>query len=152
MPRAYASIVLPAPVDRVWSVVREFGGLPAWHPGLAESTLVEGHDGQVGAVRRIVAADGGVVVERLVALDDEDRRLSYVIVESPFAVRRYVATLRVAPVTTPSAGPASGSGETFAEWWAEYDAEAADEDGLTRLFAAGVFAAGLRGLRHHLAG
>lgn len=148
MPRPYTSTVLPAPVDRVWSVVRDFDALPTWHPAIVESSLVEGEEGRVGAARRLVAADGGVVVERLLALDDAARTLTYTILESPFAVRRYVATLRVAPVTV----PAGDGSETFAEWWAEYDADAADEAGLTALFADGVFGTGLKGLRRHLAG
>lgn len=148
MPRAYTSVVLPAPVDRVWSAVRDFDGLPAWHPAITASTLVEGAPGQVGSVRRLETGDdGGAVVERLVGLDDEARTLTYTIVESPFAVRRYVATIRVAPVT----GSRSETGETFVEWWAEYDADTADEAGLTKLFAAGIFATGLKGLRSHLA-
>ena len=107
-----------------------------------------------------VEATRGVVREReargrvvgcsfdLGVLDDEARRLTYTILESPFAVRRYVATIRVAPVT----GSRSETGETFVEWWADYDADAADEPGLTKLFAVGIFATGLRGLRAHLGG
>lgn len=149
MPRAYTSVVLPAPVDRVWSVVRDFDALPTWHPAITASTLVEGTQGQVGAVRRLETGDdGGAVLERLAGLDDEARRLTYTILESPFAVRRYVATIRVAPVT----GSRSETGETFVEWWAEYDADAADEPALTKLFAVGIFATGLKGLQAHLGG
>lgn len=142
MPRPHASLVLPAPIDTVWPVVRLFDGLPTWHPVIAESSLLEGREGEVGAVRRLVTGDGGVVVERLLILDDADHTFTYTILESPFAVRRYVSTLRLAPVTE--------TGETFAEWSAEFDSEAADEAGLTELFGQGVFLGGLTGLRAHL--
>jgi hypothetical protein len=80
------------------------------------------------------------VVERLLTLDDLDRRFTYEILESPFAIRRYVATTQLAPVTD--------TGQTFAQWWAEYDlAEGADEAEVTAFFAGAVFADGLASLK-----
>jgi hypothetical protein len=144
MPRPYASAVIPASADEVWAVVRLFDGLPTWHPGIAASSLDSGVEGQVGAVRRLTLADGGIVVEDLLALDDPGRSCTYSILESPFAVRRYVSTIRVAPVTD--------TGQAFVEWWTEFDADAADEAGLSEQFGAGVFAGGLRGLQKHFGG
>ncbi len=145
MPLPYRAAVLPAPIDRVWPVVREFGGLPAWHLVIDESSLDSGQDGQVGAVRRLVLGDGGgVVVERLLSLVDDQHRLVYTILESPFAVRRYVSTIHAAPVTE--------GGGTFVEWFAEFDADGADEEQLTALLGDGVFGAGLAGLRDHTSG
>ena len=83
--------------------------------------------------------DGGVVVERLVTLDDTDRRYTYEILESPFPVRRYISTIRVAPVTD--------VGHAFVEWWSEYDAEGADETGLSDTFAGAVYGSGLAALQ-----
>jgi hypothetical protein len=145
MPRPYASGVVPASAETVWAHIRDFDGLPNWHPAIATSELTSGGSGaEVGAVRRLALADGDAVVERLLVLDDEDRRCTYEILESPFAARRYVSTLRVAPVTA--------SGEAFVEWWSEFDAEAADEQQLSGLFADGVYAVGIEALRKHFAG
>jgi ribosome-associated toxin RatA of RatAB toxin-antitoxin module len=142
MPRPYASGVVPASADDVWSLVRDFNGLPSWLPAVTGSELTEGGSGaEVGAVRRLTLGDGGVVVERLLELNDADRRCTYEIVESPFAVRRYVSTFRVAPVTA--------SGQTFVEWWSEFDAEADDEKGLTATFADAVYGAGIEALQKH---
>ena len=143
MPRPYASAVIPAPVEQVWEVARDFNGLPGWHPAIEGCSLDSGGPAEVGAVRRLTLGDGGVVVERLLRLDDVDRVCTYEILESPFAVRRYVATFTFAPVTD--------TGQTFGQWWAEYDAEAADEADLTALFAGGVFAGGLAGLQERFA-
>jgi hypothetical protein len=144
MPRPYASAVVPASAAEVWRVVRDFDGLPGWHPAIAASELTSGTAAEVGALRRLTLADGGVVVERLVTLDDGDRSYTYEILESPFAVRRYVSTVRVAPVTD--------SGHAFVEWWSEYDADAGDEDELSLVFADGVYAAGIAGLRERFGG
>ena len=143
MPETYRSNVIDAPVERVWSVVRQFNGLPAWHPAIAESSLDSGAEGEVGAVRRLTLGDGGIVVERLVALDDERRRLTYAIQESPFAARNYVSTMHLAPVTETNG--------TFIEWFAVFDCDTADEDQLTALFGDGVFGAGVTALGAHVA-
>ncbi|MHA6630866.1 SRPBCC family protein [Pseudonocardia sichuanensis] len=142
MPRPYASGVVPASADAVWSLMRDFNGLPGWLPAVSASELTEGGSGaEVGAVRRLTLGDGGIVVERLLELHDAERRCTYEILESPFAVRRYVSTFRVAPVTS--------SGEAFVEWWSEYDAEGADEAGLTQTFADAIYGGGITALGTH---
>jgi Polyketide cyclase / dehydrase and lipid transport len=145
MPRPYASGVVPASSAEVWEKVRPFNGLPAWHPAIETSTLTEGVEGQVGAVRRLTLADGGIVIERLTVLDDDDCTYTYVFDgPNPFGVRRYLSTVRVAPITD--------TGHAFVEWWGEFDAEGADEERLTELFRDGVYAAGIAGLQGQTAG
>ena len=140
MPRPYASAVIPAHIDQVWSAVRDFNELPGWLPAIEASSLDSGTGAEVGAVRRLtVAGGGGTVVERLLTLDDLGHTFSYEILESPFKVRRYIATFRLAPVTD--------TGQTFGEYWAEYDAEGADEAELTAFFTDAVFVGGLTGLQ-----
>lgn len=142
MPRPYASGVVPASAETVWAHVRDFDSLPTWHPAVTGSELTGGGSGaEVGAVRKLTLGDGSVVVERLLELDDADRRFTYEFVENPFGARRYVATLRVAPVTA--------TGEAFVEWWAEYDADAADEERLTAFFADAVYGSGIAALSDH---
>jgi Polyketide cyclase / dehydrase and lipid transport len=143
MPRPYASGVVPASADAVWSLVRDFNSLADWHPAITASELTSGSGEEVGAVRKLTLGDGGTVVERLLVLDDADRRFTYEFVENPFGARRYVATLRVAPVTA--------TGEAFVEWWAEYDADAAEEERLTDFFANAVYGTGIGALRGKLA-
>lgn len=144
MPRPYSSAVIPAPLAEVWPLVREFGGIHRWHPAIEHGELVRGcSDTEIGAQRRLTLGDGGVVVEDLLALDDRNHSLTYEIVESPFPVRRYVSTVRLAPVTA--------VGHTFGEWWVDFDADAADEGNLVDLFANGVFAGGLEALRARFA-
>lgn len=145
MPRPYASGVVAAPADKVWAQVRAYDDLPAFLPAIGHSELVEGIDGQVGAVRRLTLAAGGDPFdERLLVLDDPGRTLTYTFTgANPFGVRRYVSTVRVSPVTD--------TGESFVEWWAEYDADAAQEEELNRTFADDVFGSGIAGLREKLA-
>jgi hypothetical protein len=145
MAKAYASAVVPGPVERVWHAVRDFDGLPAWHPGIAASRIEEDLPAaQVGCVRALTLGDGGVVRELLVSLNDIDRSYTYDILDSPFPIRSYRSTIRLAPITD--------TGQTFAEWWTHFDAEGEDEPELLETFGGGVFATGLKGLRAHFGG
>lgn len=140
MAKAYASNVIPAHIDDVWAVVRDFGGLPDWHPSIVDSVIEQNHvPAAVGCVRRLTLTDRGVVRERLLRLDDVDRCYSYNFVESSFAVRSYLCTIQLREITA--------SEETFACWWADFDADASVEAELRDTFANGVFAPGLAALR-----
>lgn len=145
MPHPYASGIVPAHADEVWRVVRDFNGLPTWHPAIATSELETGASPEtIGAVRKLALTEGGTVREQLVALDDTGRRYTYDILESPFPIRSYRSTVRVAPLTT--------SGDAFVEWWCDYDADAAHETELNDTFGNGVYAAGIAGLVGHFGG
>ena len=63
MARVYISSVINAPANRVWSLIRNFNGLPDWHPAVAESYIEGGNppsvllimkhvpENQIGAVK-----------------------------------------------------------------------------------------------------
>jgi hypothetical protein len=140
MPEALASAIIPADAAAVWAVVRDFDGLPRWHPAI-EASVLETPGDSVGAVRHLTLGDGGEVREVLVTLSDTTRTLTYEILTSPFPVRLYRSTMRVVPVTT--------TGESFVEWGVVFDCDADDADQLVEFFGQGVFAAGLAGLGSH---
>jgi hypothetical protein len=143
--RSFSSIIINAPVEKVWEAIRDFNGLPVWHPAISSSEIEDGGDpARVGCVRRLRLGDGGEVRERLVGLDDVARSCTYEFVTSPFKVRSYRSTIQALPVTA--------TGGTFVQWFADFDAEAADEAELDRTFAHGVYHAGLNGLAGHLSG
>ena len=139
MPKPYASAVLPAYADELWAYLRDFSNIADWHPNIVSGELEEGTGDGVGCIRRLRGPGGETLRERLVALDDAERSCTYEFVESPFPIRRYRSTLRVAPVTD--------SGQAFAEWWAWFDCDAKDEESLTRIFGQAVYGAGLGALQ-----
>ena len=66
MARAYASIILKAPVETVWSIVRDFNGLPNWHPAIAESRIEGGEPAdKIGCVRDFTLRNGDRIREKL---------------------------------------------------------------------------------------
>ena len=56
MARVYVSSVIDAPAAKVWARVRDFNGLPGWHPAIAESRIENGEPSdKVGCVRNFRA-------------------------------------------------------------------------------------------------
>ena len=52
MIRVYVSSVIDASADTVWSRVRDFNGLPQWHPAIADSRIENGEaSDRVGCIR-----------------------------------------------------------------------------------------------------
>ena len=140
MARVYVSAVIRAPAARVWTTVRDFDGLPNWTPFVAESRIELGQPAaQIGCVRNFRLRTGGVIRERLLALSDYEFAMTYEIVESPMAVRDYVATLKLTPITD--------GDHCFAEWTAEFACAPDKEAELTRFVGQDVFLAAFRMLQ-----
>jgi uncharacterized protein YndB with AHSA1/START domain len=139
MARAYASIILKAPVETVWSHVRDFNGLPSWAPAVARSKIEGGLDADVvGCVRSFYTHDGTHIRERLLAFDDARWTFTYNFEKPAFPVANYVATLRLYPVTH--------GNHTFAEWTAHFDEAPGDEGRYERIVSKDVFAANFSNL------
>ena len=140
MPSVFVSTVIDAPADRVWEVLRDYNGLPDWHPAIHASRIEDGLDAaQVGCVRALTVADGGIVRERLLALSDYDMSYRYSILESPFGLENYVATPRLTPVTD--------GARCFAEWSAEFDCAPGRERELVEFVGRDVFQGGFDALK-----
>ena len=145
MPRVVKSAIVDAPTDRVWAVLRDFNGLPSWHPGIAESRIENGEPAdKVGCVRDFRLRNGDRIREKLLGLSDFDLFCTYSILESPMGVENYVATLRLTPIT---------DGErTFVEWTAEFDCAAEREAELISSIGGGVFQGGFDALKRQFGG
>src|SRR5262249_48703056 len=113
--RVYTSSVIGASAEAVWALIRDFNGLPKWHPAIAAWRIETGGPAdRVGCIRNFRLKDGGLIREQLLTLSDYDFQCTYSILESPMGVGNYVATLKLTPVTD--------GNRTFAEWSAEFDA------------------------------
>lgn len=120
MARVYVSSLIEAPIDQVWDLIGDFNSLPAWHPFVADCQIEDGlPSAQIGCIRAIeVKEDGGTIREQLVTLSDQEHLCRYSILTGPMAVRNYLATMWLLPVTM--------SNTTFAQWEANFDTEPAD--------------------------
>ena len=145
MASVFVSTIIGAPAVEVWPVVRDFNGLAAWTPFVAESRIEQNFPAdQVGCVRNFRRKDGGVIRERLLALSDYDFSMTYAILESPMAVEDYVATLKLMPVTD--------GNRTYAEWSAEFRCAAEREAALVAEIGRNVFGEAFRALKTRFGG
>ena len=143
MIKVYVSSVIDASADTVWSRIRDFNGLPQWHPLIADSRIENSQPSdRVGCIRHFNTRDGGTIREKLLALSDYDFSCTYEILESPMGVEHYVATLKLSPVTD--------GARCFAEWSAEFECAPGREAELTRTIGQDVFQAGFDALKRNL--
>ncbi|MDQ0313631.1 zinc-binding dehydrogenase [Amorphus orientalis] len=137
------STVIEAPIEAVWRVLRDFNSHVHWHPAIAASEIEGGlAPDAVGAVRRFHLADGAMLREQLIDLDDRARELTYCLIEGPLPLFDYVASIRLRPVTD--------TGSTFWEWRSTFRPPPGERDALTALVRDQIYRAGFRALGPYL--
>ncbi|HVF65575.1 MAG TPA: SRPBCC family protein [Casimicrobiaceae bacterium] len=141
--RVTRSAILDAPIERVWSVLRDFNSHTAWHPIVAESTIERGEPSdQVGCVRNFTLHDGHHIREQLLTLSDRDHVSTYCILDATIPMKRYVATATLKRVT---------DGErTFWHWESTFEPPRGREQEFAKLVGEGVYEGGFAGLRAYL--
>jgi uncharacterized protein YndB with AHSA1/START domain len=139
----YVSVVIDAPIERVWAENDSFTAIARWHPAVLSATMLDNaSDTQVGGVRVLDIQGGVQVVERLLELCPERHSCTYEFVKAEFPVEGYKATLRFTPVTL--------TNQTFAEWEGHW--QVADENRQSSRDAfTGIYTGGLTALVAKLA-
>jgi mxaD protein len=90
MATAKAEVSIARAPDEVWKLLREFGGLDEWMPGIDKCTV----DGDV----RTLETMGIEIKETLRTLDDANRTIAYSVTESPMGnLESHLATITVEP-------------------------------------------------------
>jgi len=143
MPKVFVSTVINAPIERVWRVVSDFNGLPAWMPGMTDSVIEAGKgERDIGAVRALtMAGTKDKLRERLEELVPADCLITYSVLEGPLPVKNIRTSLRLRPITDTYG--------TLGEWSTQFDTEPGKEDEGEQ-FMSRVFGAGFRALKKHL--
>ncbi len=143
MPRVRRSIVIEAPVEAVWGVIRDFNGHDRWHPAVRASQIERGSPSDmVGCVRSFRLEDGSVLREKLLALSDLEQTFTYCLLDTPVPLFNYVAHVRLFPVTD--------GDRTFWEWESRFDTPAGRSGELAELVGDGIYAAGFEAVRLQL--
>ncbi|MFF2074762.1 SRPBCC family protein [Kitasatospora sp. NPDC058162] len=90
MATVYREILIEADPEGIWAAIRDWGEV---HHNLAPEFVA---DTQVeGDVRVVTFADGTVVHELIVSLDDDLRRIAYSVVGGSMAVSHHNASMQV---------------------------------------------------------
>ena len=144
MPAITISSVIDAPIEKVWARIRDFNGLPAWHPRMVTSKIEDGRPAdEIGCIRNFQVATGATIREELLAFSDADHSMSYSIIETPQPITNHKATLSLRKVTD--------GDRTYAEWTATFDAPADEADKVAEGMGANVFQGGFNALKAHFA-
>ena len=144
MPKVTVSSVIDAPIEKVWERIRDFNGLPSWHPRMVVSEIEDGKAAtEIGCVRRFKVASGATIREKLVEYSDDGHSVTYSIIEHPAPISNHTSTLRLIPVTD--------GNRTFAEWSATFDAPADKGDDIAKGMGDNVFQGAFNALKEHFA-
>ncbi len=143
MIRVTRSTVIDAPIDRVWAVLRDFNSHIDWHPAIAQSEIEHGEKpDQVGCVRAFSLKNGAVLREQLLTLSDDHHVSTYCILDSTIPLKRYVATVRLSPVTD--------GNRTFWHWESTFSTPPGMEAELAAAVGNGVYETGFKALQDYL--
>lgn len=142
--RVFRSMVLDAPIDRVWHAVRAFDGVVNWNPGVTAARLLSGGPTEIGALRHLDIVDGSVFRETLLGHSDSEHFYRYDIVEGPLSCSNYVSTHRFIPITE--------GNKTLGIWESRFDCAPEDEKTLEEIVGDQIYVGGMRGLNDYLKG
>jgi NADPH2:quinone reductase len=139
------STIVDAPIEQVWTMLRDFNGHDRWHPTVAASRIEEGvPSDMIGAVRDFRLTDGARIREQLLSLSDVERSFEYCILDAPLPLMGYVARVRLLPVTDGE--------QTYWEWSSRFSTPLTHEKALARLVAEDIYEAGFRAIKQSLKG
>jgi hypothetical protein len=143
MVKVVKSTVLPAPVEAVWEVLRDFNGHDRWHPIVKDSVVEKGWTSdRVGCVRKFHLQDGSELRELLLTLSDADMAFSYCLLDTPVPLLNYVAHVRLSPVTD--------GDMTFWHWESRFDTPPGREKELQQMVAENVYQGGMDAVRAYM--
>lgn len=77
----------------VWGKLVAFGGTEKFVPDLIEKVDVEGSG--IGAIRTIYIKGGGIISEKLTAIDEMNRVMKFIILSTPMPVHNYEGVFSV---------------------------------------------------------
>lgn len=144
MPTLYVSSVIDAPIEKVWERIRDFNGLPSWHPRMVESEIEDSKQAtEIGAVRKFKVASGATIREKLLAFSDADHLTTYSIIGHPAPISNHSSTLKLQRITD--------GDQTFAVWTATFDAPAEQAEAVAKGMGDNVFQGGFNALKSHFA-
>lgn len=123
----------------VWSRIKNFNGLPNWHPAFVDSKM-EGEN-KPGAMRTLTLKSGDQILEKLVAYDEEKMSFSYSIEKvdtKAVPVTDYLATMTVKP----------GEGyNSIVEWEGHFNAPPGVKEEDSIQVITDVYVSGLKNLK-----
>lgn len=136
------SVIIDAPVDKVWAEIREFDCVDNWNPGVSAARLETGTGTAVGSIRRLDIRDGSVFRETLLAHSDLEHFYTYDIIDSPLPCTGYIATHQLVEITD--------GNRTLGIWRGEFDCQIADAAKLDNIIGDMIYRDAQHGLNQYM--
>jgi len=141
---SHQSVDIRASIWTVWDAVKDFDGVPKWHPMFSDDVIKSGANDEIGSVRTLTVKDGPSFDEELLSFDALERKFSYRVIDpAPVPVSDYVSTFQVVE---------GKRGYTTILWRSSYrnnsDGKMKDEEVIA--FIDGAYRAGLDNLKDML--
>ncbi len=143
------TVTIKAPPAKVWALIKDFGNMQTWHPGIASDKTEQKKDdnGDMATFATLTLKSGGEIVEMLRGADDATMKMRYEIDGGVAPVADYNSFMQVA------AG--SGEGETTVTWVGRFyrtyklnpPIPAGQDDETAVKFVTDFFDTGLAGLK-----
>jgi hypothetical protein len=139
----YEAVVIDAPADQVWDIVKGWDGLHKWHPVFGDTRILAGGMG-IGSIRELTIKDGPKFTEELLSFDNAGQSLQYKIIDSPLPVVDYLSTIRVLEIS-----PTRSELAWMASWRrkARDNAIAESDDKGVAKFLSSAYQAGLQNVK-----
>lgn len=141
-------VVIKAEPNKVWALVKDFGGIHTWHPAV-ESTKLSTQKDETGVElphRTLTLKGGGSLLEKQTISSDEEMKLEYKIVEGVLPVSGYRAVMTVKKGANP--------GESVVNWTGRFynkankvDAPVGEDNATAVKAVEGVYDSGLENLK-----
>lgn len=138
----FRSMILDAPLERVWAAVRAFDGVAGWNPAVIGARMETGTPTGTGSIRHLDIADGTVFRETLLAHSDVEHFYTYDILDSPLPVTGYVSTHRFISITH--------TNQTLGIWESRFECDAAVADEMDDVIGDAIYVGGMTGLNGFL--
>jgi uncharacterized protein YndB with AHSA1/START domain len=117
--KVWTSRVMKVPIEKVWSTMRDFAGMDAWHDDISKMHMLKhARSDKVSGIRDFYFGDGHLN-EELLHLCDRTRSFSYRITKSEIAWINYVSGAQLWPVTS--------NNSTFGVWTGDWNANPQDD-------------------------
>lgn len=91
---------LAVSADELWGKVKDVGSISAFLDVISESSVD-------GDQRSCTMADGAVLAETIISIDDDLQRVAYTITDSPFGIEAHSASMQVTDL---------GEGRSMFQW------------------------------------
>lgn len=138
------TITINADPAKVWAIVKDFGNIHKWHPGVASTKLEKKG---VDTFRTLTFKDGGNVYEKLRGADDASMKLKYEIISGTLPLTDYNAVMTVTKGEKPGETTVTWVGRFYRLYKLNPPIPAGQDDETAVKAITGIFDSGLANLK-----